>query len=360
MTTSSHFIQDITVRAIQAPITRPIKTASGDVPAAPLILIDLTTNQGIVGTSYIFGYTPLTLRPLIEIFKNLKEMLIGKNISPQDRMQDFEASFRLLGRQGLLGMALSGLDMACWDALARAQNLPLAEFLGGSCKAIPAYDSYGIFDPKADAAQIEQSLAQGFKAIKIKVGDGGLQRDVDAIAGLRHIIGDDICLMIDYNQSLSVPEAVRRINRLAEFDLHWVEEPVLAEDLSGHAHVRRKTNVAIQTGENWWFPEDAARAIDAKACDFAMLDLMKIGGITGWLRAAGQADGASLPVSSHLFAEASAHVLAVTQGAHWLEYLDIASLILQDPIAIKDGTLTARGPGLGLEWDEDAVAKYAL
>ena len=115
----------------------------------------------------------------------------------------------------------------------------------------------------------------------------------------------------------------------------------------------------IQTGENWWFPEDAARAIAARASDFAMLDIMKIGGVTGWMRAAGQAEGASLPVSSHLFVEASAHMLAVTPTAHWHEYLDIASAVLAEPIAVQGGKVQARGPGLGMDWDEKAVAKYA-
>ena len=95
----------------------------------------------------------------------------------------------------------------------------------------------------------------------------------------------------------------------------------------------------MQTGENWWFPADIARSIAAGASDYAMLDLMKIGGITGWLRAAGQAQGASLPVSSHIFIEASAHVLAVTPTAHFLEHLDIASAVLSNPPKIEEGTL---------------------
>lgn len=166
--------------------------------------------------------------------------------------------------------------------------------------------------------------------------------------------------MVDYNQSLTVPEAQRRIDRLAEYELLWVEEPVPAEDLSGHATVRGACGVAIQTGENWWFPEDVARATAAKASDFAMLDIMKIGGVTGWLRAAGQCEGASLPVSSHIFVEASAHVLSLTPTAHFLEYLDIASAILEEPLEIERGALRPRGPGLGMKWKEKAISQYLL
>ena len=152
----------------------------------------------------------------------------------------------------------------------------------------------------------------------------------ETLAAVREIIGDEVRLMVDYNQSLTVPEAVRRIERLADYDLHWVEEPVPAEDLAGHAAVRAVSPVPIQTGENWWFPQDMAKAIAAQACDLAMPDIMKIGGVTGWLRAAGQAEAASLPVSSHIFIEASAHVLAVTPTCHWLEYLDIAAGVLKE------------------------------
>jgi mandelate racemase len=194
--------------------------------------------------------------------------------------------------------------------------------------------------------------------VKIKIGGGDLAADVEAVAAARGVIGPSADLMVDYNQSLSVPEAVRRIRRLCEFGLTWAEEPVPAEDIAGHAAVRAGVQTAIQTGENWWFPEDMARAAAAGASDFAMLDIMKIGGIGGWLRAAGQAEGASLPVSSHLFVEASAHALAVTPTAHYLEWPDVAGAVVAVPPAVEGGCVTPRGPGLGIDWDEAAVARY--
>ena len=132
------------------------------------------------------------------------------------------------------------------------------------------------------------------------------------------------------------------------------------ENLSGHAEVRETSEIPIQAGENWWFPRGFAEAIAAGASDFIMPDLMKVGGITGWLNVAGQADAASIPMSSHILPEASAHVMAVTPTAHWLEVLDFASPILANPIKIVDGTLTARGPGLGIEWNEAATAKFQV
>jgi mandelate racemase len=352
-------IRDIRVRPVNAPLARPIRTAVGTIPSAPLLLIDIGTEQGIVGRSYVFAYTMAALAPLARLAAEITSELAGQPVVPVDILANFDRRFRLLGRQGLLGMLLSGFDMALWDALGRAAGVPVVRLLGGQPRPLPAYDSFGIVDPKADERAIRQSVERGFRAIKIKIGDGDVERDVASVAAVRRMIGPGIALMVDYNQSLDPPEALRRIARLAAYDLTWVEEPVPAEDIHGHARVRAGSPVRIQTGENWWFPRDMANAIAAGASDFAMLDIMKIGGVTGWLRAAGQAEAASLPVSSHIFVESSAHLLAVTPTAHWLEHLDSAAAIMAEPIEIKDGRIMARGPGLGMGWDERAVARYA-
>lgn len=353
-------IRAVTARAVDLPLERPMRTASGFLPTAPLVLVDVATEEGVTGSAYVFAYTPRALGPMVNFLANVEDMVKGEPVAPRERARDFEAAFRLLGRQGLVGMALAGLDMALWDALGRARNLPVATLLGGAPKPIKAYDSYGVVDPMADRAALEESLAQGFQGLKLKIGVGDLEDDVAAVAGVREIIGPDIALMVDYNQSLDVAEAIRRIERLAEYDLHWVEEPVPAEDLAGHAQVRAQSSVPIQTGENWWFPEGMALAIAAGASDYAMPDVMKIGGMTGWLGAMAQAEAASLPVSSHAFVEASAHALAVTPTAHWLECLNKAAPLLEEPADLKDGFVTARGPGLGMRWNEEVVARHLV
>jgi mandelate racemase len=351
-------IRSVRARAVVAPIARPVKNAFGVIEAAPLVLIDVATDQGVTGRSYIFAYSRLTLKPLVHLVEEIGRDLAGKAIAPHDLMAAMDAKFRLLGWQGLVGMAVSGLDMAFWDALGQTADQPLVTLLGGSPRPIRAYDSYGVVDPVADEKDLRRSLDQGFAGIKIKGGDGDAANDERVVKGVRALLGPDIALMLDFNQSLDPAEASRRIARLAPYDLHWIEEPVAAENLQGHAQVRATSAISIQSGENWWFPRGFAEAIAAGASDFIMPDLMKVGGITGWLRVAGQAEAASIPMSSHLFAEASSHMLAVTPTAHWLEVLDFARAILAHPIEIVDGAITARGPGLGLAWDETAVTKY--
>jgi mandelate racemase len=360
MSTTTPTIRSVKARAVIAPISRPVKNAFGVIEAAPLVLIDVATDQGITGRSYIFAYAKLTLKPLVHLIEGIGRDLTGRAIAPFDLMALMDAKFRLLGWQGLVGMAVSGLDMAFYDALGQVSGKPVAQLLGGSPRPIRAYDSYGVVDPIADEKDLKRSLDQGFRGIKIKGGDGDAANDERMVKGVRKLIGPDIALMIDFNQSLDPAESISRIARLSPYDLHWVEEPVAQENLQGLAAVRRESSISIQAGENWWFPRGFAEAIAAGACDFIMPDLMKVGGVTGWMRVAAQAEAASIPMSSHLFAEASAHMLAVTPTAHWLEVLDLGGAILAEPIQIVDGSFTARGPGLGLSWDEAAVAKYTV
>jgi mandelate racemase len=278
-------IRSVKARAVIAPISRPVKNAFGVIEAAPLVLIDVATDQGVTGRSYIFAYSKLTLIPLVHLIEEIGRDLTGRAIVPFDLMAAMDAKFRLLGWQGLVGMAVSGLDMAFWDALGQAAGQPLAQLLGGSPRPIRAYDSYGVVDPIADEKDLKRSLEQGFRGIKIKGGDGDAANDERMVKGVRKLIGPDIALMIDFNQSLDPAES---INRIAPYDLHWVEEPVPQENLQGLADVRRESSISIQAGENWWFPRGFAEAIAVGASDFIMPDLMKVGGVTGWMRVAAQ------------------------------------------------------------------------
>jgi mandelate racemase len=167
--------------------------------------------------------------------------------------------------------------------------------------------------------------------------------------------------MADYNQCLTPGEAVERLKVLDGEGLTWVEEPTLAHDFAGHALVAREARTPIQCGENWWGVLDVRHAIEAGAIDLVMPDVMKIGGVTGWLRAAALAQAYGIRVSSHLWPEISAQLLCATPTAHWLEYADWWNPILSEPLKIESGMAVVGGTvGTGVEWDEAAVAKYSI
>lgn len=355
-------ISGLRLRGVNVPMRRPLVTRGGTVGIAPLALIDLYTEQGVTGSTYLFCYTPLALQPVRQMLANLEPLLKGQPLAPLDLDRQFQRQFRLLGAKGVVAMALAGIDMAAWDALARAQGLPLARLLGSAPRPVPAYNSNGLGLIGAEHAAVEaKELAAGFTAIKVRLGYDDAATDLAVVRAVRGAVGPGVTLMSDYNQGLSVAEAVHRLDVLASEGLAWIEEPTLADDHAGHAEIRRRTRLRIQMGENWWGPHDMARCLSLGACDLGMPDAMKIGGVTGWQRAAAIADAAGLPVSSHLFPEVSAHLLAASPTCHWLEYVDWAEPILREPLKIENGqAVLSEAPGSGIAWDEAAVERYRV
>lgn len=353
-------IRKLTARGLDLELPRPVETASGVLRTAPLVLLDLSTEEGITGRSYVWSYTPDALQPLVRLVANLDGLLRGEPAAPLVVERKLQQHFRLLGPQGLTGIAMAGVDMALWDVRARACGVPLVTLLGGEPTPVPAYASLRTMSPEGAAAEAEEALALGFTAVKVKVGHGELAADLETIRAIRRAVGDSVKLMVDYNQSLSVAEAVDRVRVLDDEGLYWIEEPTRADDYDGHARIAAAARTAIQLGENWWGPHDMAKSIAARASDHVMLDVMKLGGVTGWLRAAALAEAAGLPASSHTFPEFSAHLLAVTPTCRWLEHLDHAGAILTGPVRIQDGyAVPPDRPGSGVDWDEEAVERLA-
>jgi mandelate racemase len=351
-------VASLRARAVNVELERPVQTSNGKIPVAPLVLINLETEEGTTGRAYIFSYTTFALEPLRRLVENLGKTLEGDAVAPLEIGRKLQAAFRLLGPQGLTGMAASGIDMAAWDALAKANGLPLVELLGGGKKRVPAYGSLRTMHPESVVEEARELAELGFEAYKVKIGHGNVRTDLEAINALRSVIGD-ARLAVDYNQSLSVTGAIERVRVLDEEGLYWIEEPTRADDFVGHARIAQEARTPICIGENWWGPHDVAKSLEARACDYGMPDAMKIGGVTGWLRTAALAEPEALPLVSHIFPEISTHLLAVSPTGHHLEYLDLASPLLKEPVRIEDGhALVPEGPGIGLEWGEEAVSRF--
>jgi mandelate racemase len=356
-------IRGLHVRAVDVPIRRPLKTSGGEVGAAAMITIDLLTEEGITGSSYLFCPTRVVLEPAAKLLLNLAPLIQGDLLAPVAIEQKLQKAFRLLGPQGLAGMAMAGIDMSAWDALAKSCEMSLVKLLGGEPRKVPAYNSCGLgmIGGERVAEEARELIDPGFGAIKVRLGYPEPEEDVEVVRAIRNSVGEDVVLMSDYNQSLSVAEAKRRVAALDGEGLCWIEEPIRADDYSGHAQVRREARTPIQMGENWWGPHDMAKSIEVGASDYAMADAMKIGGVTGWLRAAALAESAGLQLSSHLFPEISAHLLAASPTSHWLEYVDWANPILEEPLTVEDGHASVSdAPGIGMNWDEESLQHYSV
>jgi mandelate racemase len=361
MSRSSPTIHEFCVRAVRVPMAEPHQTASGTVAESPLVLTDVVTDGGVVGHSMTFTYTPAALKPTAELIRNVAALIHNDPLAPAEVAQKLLKRFRLVGTQGLVGMALAGIDMALWDALARVHGLPLARLLGGVNKPIRCYAGIGYDGPDGCAKAAERWAAKGFAGIKAKIGYPTVQEDVAVVRAMKKAAGPSVSVMVDYNQSLSPTEAIERLRVLDNEGLSWVEEPTLAHDYAGHALVAREARTPIQSGENWWGPLDLQHALDAGASDYVMPDVMKIGGITGWMRAAALAHARNVPLSSHLWPELSARLLCCTPTAHWLEYADWWNPVLAQPLRVENGmAVIDDAPGSGVEWNEDAVRRFAV
>ncbi|MDH3597966.1 MAG: hypothetical protein OEU09_11680 [Rhodospirillales bacterium] len=357
-------IRDITVRSVLVPLARPLATRVVTIEQAPLLLLDLYTEEGVTGRTYLFGYTARGSVHMAALLHDILAMTRGDRVAPVDLFAKATKGLTLMGHQGLAAMAVSGFDVACWDALARAAGVPLVTLLGGRQRPILAYNSngLGLIAPEAAADQAQALLAEGgFEAVKIRLGRATLAEDLAALRAVRKAVGDNVLLPCDFNQGLSVAEAVRRGRALDGEGVHWIEEPIVYDDLEGCAKIAREVATPIQIGENFYGPRAMAEAIAARAADYMMPDLERIGGVTGWLRAAALAEAANIELSSHIFPEVSCHLLAVTPTRHLLEYVDWAAPILADPLRVENGQVEIPDvPGTGIAWNEDAVAKFAV
>jgi mandelate racemase len=357
-------IRGIKVRAVAAPMKRPLHTSIAAVTTAALLLIDLETDQGLVGRSYLFGVAKHHLPALARLVEAMAAMVEGDEVAPFDIERKLRARYALLGVHNVVLMAMAGIDMAAWDAMAQAHEVPLVRLLGGTPRAVPAYNSkgLGIMETAKVAREAQELVKEGFRAVKLRLGRPEARADLEVLRAVKQAIGPEVVLMVDFNQALTVAEAIRRGRMIDdEGGVAWIEEPVRADDFTGCARVAREVETPIQIGENFMGPEQMAQALAAGACDYAMPDAERIGGVTGWLRAAALAQGAGVEMSSHLFPEVSAHLLAVTPTAHWLEYVDWADAVLAEPCIVKDGKLAIpERPGSGIAWDEAAVKRYAV
>jgi mandelate racemase len=360
----------LTVRTIRAtPVEVPLNfvlgTSQGALRQVPLLLIDVETEEGITGHSYLFCYLRAAAPAIASLLGEVENVTTGSAVAPTELWATLARCFTLIGVQGIVRMAMAGFDVACWDALAIAAKLPLARMLGAESRPIPAYNSCGLGlmdDLGALAAEAEKLLAVGnFRAVKLRLGYPTLAGDIAAARAVRKRIGDNVALMVDYNQALSVDEALARGRPLDVENITWLEEPIRHDDYAGAARLARELKTPIQIGENFSLPAAMTIAIEQNSFDYVMPDLERIGGVTGWRQAAELAAVNRVQMSSHLFPEVSAHLLAATPTCHFLEYVDWANVLVEEPLVIADGhAVIPQRPGNGMVWNRQAVERYRM
>ena len=359
-------IKQLRVRAVRVPMPDPHQTASGAVSESPLVLTDVIADEGTVGHSVVFTYTTAALEPTARLVQNMAAAVVGEPLAPLDVEHKLARRFRLLGTQGLVGMALAAIDMALWDALARiAGHLAGRACSAASSKPVRAPTARSATTARRGRREVAEAWAsRGFTGVKAKIGYPDVAEDVAVDPrDPRGALGDRVAIMVDYNQASRPPKPCGRIRVLDDEGLDMGRG---ADD--GARFRRPRGDRAGGANADPVRRELVGRAGHA-ACDrrarrptYMMPDVMKIGGVTGWLRAAALAEPRGIRLSNHLWPEISAQLLSVTPTAHWLEYADWWNAVVKEPLTVKDGVATGFGSsaGSGVEWNEAAIAKVLV
>lgn len=356
-------LRSVTCIPVEVPLRYVLGTSAATVRAAPLLLVEVLTEQGVTGRSYVFCYRRSGAKSIALVVDEAAELVRGDSVAPLAIAAKLQRRFALLGVTGVVRMALSALDMALWDALAVAAGVPLTCLLGGTPRPLRAYNScgLGLMSPQAAADEAEALLEGGMQAVKLRLGHATLAEDLAVTRAVRSRLPDAVDLLVDYNQALSRVEALARGRALQSEGVAWLEEPIRHDDLPGNAEIARALDLPLQLGENFDGPKALLQALQAGACDLVMPDVARIGGVSGWMRAAGVAEAHGALMSSHLMPEVSAHLLAATPTCHWLEYVDWTDAIAREPVKIENGCWPMNTTsGIGLAWDADAVERYRI
>ena len=364
MSVENPSIVSIKARPVLVPFRRPVHTASFVIPEVPLVLIDVNTSSGVTGRAYVLAFAQWVFRPLVACIEAAESMIANQAAAPAKIQALLRQRMLLVGTAGVTSLAVGGIDMALWDAVAKTHGVPLSTILGGQPEHVRAYNSCGLWlkSPESLADEACELIEEGgFTGVKLRIGRPDPKDDLLAVQQVRSQISAECALMSDYNQSLRTGDAIERGRMLDDEGLTWIEDPIAFDNYEGYARIRAALKTPVQTGENFYDPKKMQRAITMGALDYVMPDAALIGGVTGWLQAAAIADIHDIPMSSHLYPEFSRHLLSVTSTAHWLEYVDWASPILQEPATVVDGYLIAPvTAGAGIEWDEAAVSRFLV
>jgi mandelate racemase len=358
-------VSAIRARPALVPLRRALNTRVGRFTVAPMLLIDLETKSGIVGRVLAMTFIALGLKLVPRVLDELVAAVAGRKIAYEDLPavhDDCQKRLSHLGHEGVTQMALSMFDMALYDATAREAGVSLYALLGGTPEPIATYNScgLGLMDAVAAAREAKDLLAEhgGFSHLKLRMGRTSVVDEIAVYKAVRSAVGPQALISVDFNQGLPAASALETCRAIDGLGLVWIEEPIVYDDYDTHARLARKLATPIQIGENVWSWRVGKAAIERGACDYIMPDLLRIGGITGWMRLAHVAHGQGVPVSSHLSPDVSAHVLAATPTRHWLEFMDWGQDLILDPLVpFKGWTHLRDTPGAGIEWNEAAVAK---
>ncbi len=327
-------------------------------------IVRITDADGVTGTGY--SYTIGTGgHSVIELLKRtLVPALIGREALEIERIwRDLLFLTHATTTGAITSIALAAIDTALWDLKARKLGLPLHILAGGAQESIPLYTTEGGWLHLDEAALVDDALrakADGFGGCKLKVGRP-IFEDVRRIGAVREAVGPGFEIFTDANQRFNVDEAIRRARAYEPLDIGWFEEPLTAEDISGHTRLVQSTSIPIAVGESLYSAMHFREYLERHACSIVQVDVGRIGGITPWLKVAHLAETFNIAVCPHFLMELHVALCAAVPNARWVEYIPQLDELTGEKMTIRDGhAIPSSRPGLGIDWDFDAIAAMTV
>jgi len=347
------------------PVGKEMTDAIHRLSSLELLIARVATDDGLEGTgwSYTLGTGGSALKALVD--DSIAPVLTGENADNIERLWDLMwRGLHAIGSSGATSLAIAAVDIALWDILGRARGLPLFRLLGGQRDRVPIYGS-GVnlyFTMEELLEQVAGFLSQGVHGVKIKVGRPDVGEDVERLAAVRDLIGPHMRLMVDANQGWSVGEAIGRARAMEEFNLFWLEEPILADDHIGYETLARSINIPIAAGETHYTKYQFCDLFQRRAVSFVQADVNRVGGITEWMKVAHMAQAYNLPMCPHGLEEVHAHLTCAVPNGYIVEHVVAGERHwghVANPLEPVDGYLSPREtPGHGVELDEGVLARY--
>jgi L-alanine-DL-glutamate epimerase-like enolase superfamily enzyme len=359
-------IQNVETKHFRIPLrTKMTDSTHGDMTHFEVIMVILKADDGSqgIGYTYTIGQGGAAVKSLIE--EVYKPLLMGKNPRHIERLwEKMWWQLHYIGRGGLVSFAISAVDIALWDLIGNKDGVPLWQLLGGYSPLVKPYAG-GIdlhLDIDGLLIQTQKNLEAGFRAIKMKVGMEHLRQDLERVGAVRELLELDIPLMVDANMRWNVETAIRAARKLQKFDIYWLEEPTIPDDIKGHARIALEGGLPIASGENLHTIYEFQMMISEGLIAFPEPDVSNCGGITGWMRVAKLAYAHNLPVTTHGVHELHLHLLAAIPNASYLEVhgFGLERFILNPP-AIENGIMTAPHlPGHGVQFDWETLKTHEI
>lgn len=355
-----HTIIDARARLVDVAVETERTDAVQSFVKQETIFVDLVTSDGLSGRGYSYTIGTGGRAVLAMLRDHLLPLLIGEEA---DRIEAvwfrLFSSTRATTTGAITSLALAAVDTALWDVACKRASLPLWRLAGGFRRDVPLYDTEGGWLHLDTESLVDGALASqraGLNGVKLKVGKPTGHEDLERLRAVRAAVGRGFDILVDANQSMTSAEAVRRARLWEELDLGWIEEPLPADDIEGHARLAASTSTPIAVGESMYSVAQFREYLDRGAAGIVQVDVARVGGITPWLKVAHLAEAFNVSVCPHFLMELHVSLVAAIPNGRYVEHIPQLRAITRTEMSIEDGrALAPQTVGLGIDWDDDAI-----